>query len=203
MASNSDEDLIKITNDAFEIYSGDNDTYIEAVKALTKLKGIGPATASLILSCYDPEKVPFFSDELFRYSLWKRADGQGWDRSIKYNLREYKQLVERVREIRERLQEEHGRSVGALDLEKVAYVLAKDAQPDSKRHAVVDGEEADKEVEQPSKVSKKRKSNLTGHDEAEDSESPKPKTKRPKKHLVGDFDKKGCTCLRKGEWLCR
>jgi predicted flap endonuclease-1-like 5' DNA nuclease len=33
-----------------------------ALKKLSELKGIGPATASLLMSVFDPDGVPFFSD---------------------------------------------------------------------------------------------------------------------------------------------
>lgn len=38
-----------------------------ALKTLTALKGIGPATASLLLSVHRIEEVPFFSDVCLRY----------------------------------------------------------------------------------------------------------------------------------------
>ena len=182
VASNSDEDLITTTKDAFAIYEADNDAYINSIQTLTKLKGIGPATASLILSCYDPEKIPFFSDQLFRYSLWKRTSGQGWDRKIKYNLGEYKEMFEKVKELKARLEKEHGKLVSVLDLEKFAYVLAKGAQPTSKRYPIDGGDGVGEKFDQLSKTSEKRKSNETGHDNAEDSESPKPNAKRSKRN---------------------
>lgn len=46
-------------------FSNDADDVAAAVKTLTGLKGIGPATASLLLSVYAPESVPFFSDVSF------------------------------------------------------------------------------------------------------------------------------------------
>ncbi|KAJ6442972.1 ribosomal recycling factor [Purpureocillium lavendulum] len=86
-----------------------------AVATLCKLRGVGPATASLLLAVHDPRRVPFFSDELF---LWLCAGGN--PRSpIKYNAKEYRALIERVVEVTGRL------DVSALDLEKVAYVVMK------------------------------------------------------------------------------
>ena len=91
------------------------------------MRGIGPATASLILAVYDPQNVPFFSDELFRWLHWEDAKNKGWDRSIKYSLKEYKQLLERMGELRERLKEDGGdaEEVSAEDIEKAAYNIAK------------------------------------------------------------------------------
>ena len=55
------------TRKGFAEFSGDKST--DALKTLTTLRGIGPATASLLLSVYDPDNAPFFSDELFRLVL--------------------------------------------------------------------------------------------------------------------------------------
>ena len=97
---------------------------MKALKTLTSLRGIGPATASLLLSVHRPDTVPFFSDELFRWSQWdaegKKGEGQGWDRKIKYNVGEYKEVLKSVRELRERL------GVRVVHAEKVAYVLGKE-----------------------------------------------------------------------------
>lgn len=104
---------------------------IKALKTLTTLRGIGPATASLLLSCADPDKVPFFSDELYRWMMWDEPDtakGRGWARKIGYTDKEYTGLVEKVRACLERLRGEQGweeGEVGAMDLEKVAYVLGR------------------------------------------------------------------------------
>jgi hypothetical protein len=91
----------------------------ESLSILVKLKGIGPATAALLLSTNNPEELPFFSDELFRWAFWDHAPGSRWDRKIKYSLKEYRDLVARVNDLRDRI------GKGALEAEKVAYVLGK------------------------------------------------------------------------------
>lgn len=90
-----------------------------SLSVLTRLRGIGPATAALLLSTGDPEKMPFFSDELFRWAFWENKSGAGWDRKIKYSIKEYSELKERVDQLRERI------GKGAIEAEKVAYVLGK------------------------------------------------------------------------------
>ncbi len=97
----------------------------KSVNALSKLKGIGPATASLLLSCYDPIKVPFFNDELFRWLHWEEAKSKGWDRKISYTIKEYKALIEILHTLQDRLEKEHKTIVPAIDIEKAAYVLGK------------------------------------------------------------------------------
>ncbi|KAI0151632.1 DUF1479-domain-containing protein [Xylariaceae sp. FL1272] len=92
-----------------------NQDISQAVDGISKLKGIGPATASLLLSVHDPDRVIFFSDEAF---WWLCSNGQ--KSPIKYNAKEYQQLIAAANEIIKRL------GVGATDVEKVAYVLFRD-----------------------------------------------------------------------------
>lgn len=67
--SNSEQDVIKVCKDALKnIFSGkpmdvSEKQVNDSMKTLSKLKGVGPATASLILSCAIPNHVPFMSDE--------------------------------------------------------------------------------------------------------------------------------------------
>jgi hypothetical protein len=111
---NSEEFVEETTTAGFSA-----DSWVDSLNILTKLKGIGPATAALLLSTSDPEKLPFFSDELFRWAFWENKSGAGWDRKIKYSIKEYRELKEKVDELRDRI------GKGALEAEKVAYVLGK------------------------------------------------------------------------------
>lgn len=61
----------------------------QALNQLASLKGVGPATASLILSLLSkvtPLAPPFFSDEAFLYFV---VDSSRPDTAIKYNVKEY------------------------------------------------------------------------------------------------------------------
>lgn len=96
------------------------DTHIfNAMNLLQTFKGIGPATASLLLSTLDKDKFPFFGDELFRWVMW---DGKGtpWETKIKYTNTEYMALVPRAREVAKRL------GVGVRDVECAAWVLGRE-----------------------------------------------------------------------------
>lgn len=116
---NSDDAIRSTTKTAFESFAQDSSKNIKSsLTTLTQLKGIGPATASLLLSVFDPECAPFFSDELFRWAMYEEKTGNGWDRKIKYNPKEYLELFEKIQRVQERLE-----SVKAVDLERVAYVL--------------------------------------------------------------------------------
>jgi hypothetical protein len=93
-----------------------------AVQALAALRGIGPATASLIVSVADPERAVFFGDEVFRWLMWDEESkaGKGWGRKIGYTAKEYRVLAEKAGEVCERL------GVRAADLEKVGWVLGRE-----------------------------------------------------------------------------
>ena len=97
---------------------------ISAIRTMSLLSGVGPATASLLLSVHDPDNVIFFSDEAYR---WLVCGGK--EQSIKYNLKEYEQLEVRARELMERL------GVGAREVERTAFVImrggAEELKPES------------------------------------------------------------------------
>lgn len=120
IAQNSEEVVESTTKSAFALYKSDPANYTAPLKKLEELKGVGPATASLLLSILDGDNAPFFSDELFRWVCWDEARG-GWKRKIKYDKKEYGMLWEGVKTLRNRL----GEGVSAVDLEKCAYVCGK------------------------------------------------------------------------------
>lgn len=156
VAENTDAEIKKTTKEAFAMYETDNEDASKAVTAMSKLKGVGPATASLFLSCYDPVKVPFFSDELFRYLHWTENKSKRWDRKISYTMKEYKTLLEKTQGLRDRLEKESGKPVKAIDLEKMAYGLAREAQTGTKRS----NEEEHEEALRPSSPKRRRKPTL-------------------------------------------
>lgn len=115
VSSNDSSTVANIIEEALKSYRNTSDASA-AVDTLAKLKGVGPATASLLLSVHDSERVLFFSDEAF---YWLCCAGK--KEAIKYNKKEYTALGERARELTERL------GVRAVDLEKVAYVIMNQA----------------------------------------------------------------------------
>jgi len=114
-ASNTESSVIKTTQVAFELYQKDTSNISKPIKALTDLRGVGPATASLLLAIYDSGSVVFFGDEVFR---WLCCGGK--EESIKYTMKEYETLVGKSRELIERI------DVRAVDVEKVGYVLMRE-----------------------------------------------------------------------------
>lgn len=164
---NPDDVVQETTRQAFAIYRAeDRATHKASVEAMTALRGVGPATASLLLATYAPTVVPFFSDELFRWAFFEPGKEKGWDRKIKYTLKEYRDLMDRVAGFRARI----GAHVGCLDVEKVAYVLGKTAQ------GVVGGERGET-------VAKKRKGSFAGAGAASLAKEQTPGTKRSKTSL--------------------
>lgn len=90
------------------------DTIMSAMDAASKLKGVGPATATLVLSAYNSENAPFFEDELYAWCLPEKAGSK-----LKYDKKEYREMFDRVWEVRKRL----GEGVSMVHLEKAAFVL--------------------------------------------------------------------------------
>ncbi|KAI1204816.1 DUF1479-domain-containing protein [Annulohypoxylon truncatum] len=115
LVSSNDETVVEKTiQEAIEKYRENSDAP-KALITISKLKGIGPATASLLLSVYGPDNVIFFSDEAF---YWLCRGGQA--SPIKYNAKEYQELGTAAHSLIQRL------GINAVDIEKVAYVLMKD-----------------------------------------------------------------------------
>jgi hypothetical protein len=170
LAESNDEDLVqKIMRDL----STSKASPQANVKMLTQLKGIGPATASLVLSCIWPSEYPFFSDELFRWIHWNglNADGtnvgikpgSGWTRPIGYKPDEYESLIAQCKSVQERLSGDD-EQLSFLDLEKVAYVLGKEktqiqdgASPDTESSLPAESEESEINQDKTSEKGRNKK----------------------------------------------
>jgi hypothetical protein len=120
MVRKNDVSSIKdITTSAFSLLDNSSSPspakILEASKTLCELKGIGPATSSLLLSIHSPEHVPFFQDESYAWLVsddWKDKGGK-----LKYSVKEYEILLEAVAELNGRF------GFGCVDIERIAYVL--------------------------------------------------------------------------------
>ncbi|OAA44501.1 ADA HAT complex component 1 [Beauveria brongniartii RCEF 3172] len=120
-----------------------------ALTGLSKLRGIGPATASLLLSVHDPTRVIFFSDEAF---YWLCGDGKVT--KLKYSNREYEMLRRNMESLVQRLR------VSATEVEKVAYVLFKRDGPES-----AESDEKAEAAPKAAKAAKDKKSKKTSETE--------------------------------------
>ncbi|KAG5977674.1 hypothetical protein E4U55_006626 [Claviceps digitariae] len=141
----------------------------EAVEALTALRGIGPATASLLLSVHDPRGVIFFSDEAY----WWVCCGGRRDVVMRYSGKEYGVLCERAGGLVRRL----GGGTGMVDVEKAAYVAmrrggeaARMGRKADEKGVDVKTEEEEEEEEEKAKVGEAPNMNkeMTGMNTPED-----------------------------------
>ena len=89
------------------------DVTLSAMNTISKLSGVGPATASLVLAVYSP-RIPFFQDELWAWLFPEKAGGK-----LKYDRKEYEMLFCKCWEVRERA----GKGVDMVALEKASFVL--------------------------------------------------------------------------------
>lgn len=112
---------------ALKAYKSGSDV-AAALAILTELRGVGPATAALLLAVHDPKHVIFFGDEVF---YWLCSDGQ--QAPIKYSAKEYEALNARAREVAQRL------GVKAVDVERVAFVLLREKEVGATPTAPVSG----------------------------------------------------------------
>jgi len=123
--SNPPASVVSATTEAFSILG--KGVTVEgglaaAVKAASKLKGVGPATATYVLAAFKPKDVPVFSDDGYRWVMWEEGKGRGWDRVIKYTEKEYVGYFQGVDEVKERLK------VNGEDVERCGFVLGKEAE---------------------------------------------------------------------------
>lgn len=87
---------------------------LSAMTAVSKLTGVGPATASLVLAVYKPDLVPFFQDELWAWCFPEKAGAK-----LKYDRKEYEMLFRECWQVKQRL----NGSCAMVKLEKASFVL--------------------------------------------------------------------------------
>jgi hypothetical protein len=87
---------------------------LAAMAAASKLTGVGPATASLVLAVFKPDLVPFFQDELWAWCFPEKVGTK-----LKYDKKEYEALFRKMWDIKNKL----GASTGMVQLEKASFVL--------------------------------------------------------------------------------
>jgi NACalpha-BTF3-like transcription factor len=165
VSSNDSESTRETIQSALEDYRGKADVP-SAIAALVKLRGIGPATASLLMTVHDPENVIFFSDEAF---YWLCCSGK--KSPIKYNAKEYQMLRSEADDLMQRL------GVSATDVEKVAYVIMKRADHPIGHN---DPPVPSKKVEASGQASRAAKRSLRSVSDAAQPSTPARRSKRSK-----------------------
>merc|ERR550539_988642 len=94
-----------------------------AVKALSVLKGVGPAMASAVLAAMAPDLAPFMADEC----LLSMPEGEGID----YTMKEYMKLVEKTNKCVERLNAQGGDwNPHKVELAVWAYYILREHRPE-------------------------------------------------------------------------
>ena len=168
LVSSNDPDFVQTTiHDAIKLYR-DRPDVSGTLGILTKLKGIGPATASLLLAVHDPDHVIFFADEAFYWLC-----GGGKKVPLKYNVKEYSSLCESSRLLSQRL------GVKAIDIERVAFVLMRQESGDvAAASATLDPEPS---VSSVAKVSPPKTKRKTIDDDTKEPEHPVRRSKRTKR----------------------
>ena len=151
IASNPDETVKTATRTAFALCgpeSGTSKNKSAAFKKLQEMRGVGPATASLLLSVAFPDHVPFFSDELYAWVVdmkdkdagpypakgledpETKANGTPWQKKLKlkYDLKEYNRIIAALEDIQDRMTSpdtDKSAKVGVTDIEKAAFVITR------------------------------------------------------------------------------
>ncbi|KUJ24199.1 uncharacterized protein LY89DRAFT_571761 [Mollisia scopiformis] len=177
IASNNDEGIASATTEAFEHYASNKDNIAGTIEKLTVLKGVGPATATLILSVHDPQNVIFFSDELYR---WLVKDGE--DVSLKYTTKEFEEVFSKAKAFMSRIK------CTPTELEKAAFTLIQENEPEPKpkkepsgrgrgRPPLADSEKKPKKVTVPGRG----RGRPAGTTKAKTEDGVAPKAKKEKK----------------------
>lgn len=91
------------------------DDALKAMGILENLKGVARARSSLLLSVAFRRTVPYLSRALYRWMNWD--DETGWTQACTWTSGTKKQLLVKVRDMAKKF------DVGAVDVEKVAFVL--------------------------------------------------------------------------------
>lgn len=157
--SNSEKGVEDTTRNAFAARSDGFPS--EVINILTELRGVGPATASLLLAVGGGGRDVFFGDEVWAWVCGGvYPGGEGWGKGkggIKYTTKEYERLWEGCREVGERV----GKEAGMGDVEKVGFVIGNLREgdmevADDEKGVEVEGEEDVKE-EDGRRMLRKRK----------------------------------------------
>ncbi|KAG8763875.1 hypothetical protein FRC11_010500, partial [Ceratobasidium sp. 423] len=124
IAQNTPAKVKSSTQDAFSSLSNMTSStppyqpFRSVLKALCgALKGVGPATGSLVLSIYD-NRVPFTSDEAYIWIMY--ADRGVLKKDIKYTEKGYLDYAVRMWEVAEKVE------ITPAELEKVGWVLGRE-----------------------------------------------------------------------------
>ncbi|GAA5832215.1 hypothetical protein JCM5353_008201 [Sporobolomyces roseus] len=139
----------------------------------TLLKGVGPATASAILSVYDPTNEPFMSDQAMQHVASRTDDEKSGKGKREYTTKSW----ERFRgEMQKRKEEEGWETVEELEKALWSFGIEKELglpKGEDEEDGKVEGGKEKTKIEAKSKKRKSESNDETGEDTTE-----KPSTKR-------------------------
>ncbi|KAK2737753.1 hypothetical protein FQN57_007400 [Myotisia sp. PD_48] len=130
--SNPESDVLAATGEAFSALDSTPNAYPESslLTLSKKLRGVGPATASLVLSVAPPSlgnTVPFFSDEMYHWlcpqPTTTKSSSKAGSSKLKYTMKEYRQLWDVYFHLRERIGQVDDPTFSLQQIEKIAFVL--------------------------------------------------------------------------------
>ncbi|KAF8605016.1 hypothetical protein BDV93DRAFT_605521 [Ceratobasidium sp. AG-I] len=134
IAQNTPDKVKSCTQEAFSALSNIKDQpktdseFLKSFRSLLKalcagLKGVGPATGSLVLSVYD-DCVPFMSDEAYIWAMYADEEAEsgkkGKKREIKYTEKGYFDYAVRIWEIAESMKR------SPMEIERAGWVLGRE-----------------------------------------------------------------------------
>ncbi|QRW05024.1 hypothetical protein RhiLY_04023 [Ceratobasidium sp. AG-Ba] len=137
-----------------EVNKGPTEETLKSFRTILKelcasLKGVGPATASLVLSVYDIQ-VPFMSDEAYIWAMYADEEAKSGKikskREIKYTEKGYMDFAVRMWEIAAKANRTPG------EMERVGWVLGKEWVSDGNLSAVRPGPNPESSVDSSEKT---------------------------------------------------
>jgi hypothetical protein len=181
MVKKNEQDRVKeATTSTFDIQAGASyggigipESLDKALREAAQLHGIGPATATLICSIYDPTNVCFFEDEL---AAWLCPNLP----KLKYTWAEYKLLFTEMGKLRTMLCSDYK----AVDIEKVGFVIGHLRMVDAEqKEALMLADQIEGETEQDTKKESKPSAVLSTMSDSDDnpSKASKPRASRTKR----------------------
>lgn len=117
--SNPPQSVVDASEAAFKKLDGGFVNLKAALDELCVLKGVGPATASLLLSVYAPDLAPFMSDEAVQATSTPAA-------KIDYTTQRYLQYANEIKALGTKMNKQATKSsrVSAVDVERALWIRA-------------------------------------------------------------------------------
>jgi hypothetical protein len=129
----------EITRKAFSEYEADTGNTNQPLKTLQELDGIALQCATLLLSVYDPDRVAYLSDELDRYIHWEenKSENRHANKNVPHSMKEFSHVLSQIQHMRDRIRDESGKDVSAVEIEIAAHDLSRCAHGNNPDNAAL------------------------------------------------------------------